>query len=335
MYYHLKGTVALACAAVFLAFGLAAGQARAAFVDCNTGGSIQAALDLGDTFVQFTGTCNEFVSIQNNRTVIQGASGIRANDVINGGVGVFAVQGAFFESLTIKGDSVIVSDGAQATFQDTTITETQFGVVFVRGATVRIRRSTLTPALVDDGNLSCGPICVGDNSFARIDDSTIIGATSDPIVGGALTLFRDSSVVLRGNNSVSNSGTEPAIGIFNDSSFRQDNSSGIGVATIDGGIEVFAMSYFDLRQAVVTGNVSVTLKSGLRVGSTVSGGDPRNIVINGNITLGQDSGLFVTSPGSTINGNVTCQDTQSSISGSFQGIGVVSCTDFSGKKIKK
>ena len=158
----------LFAAAALLTLGFPIDQARAAFVDCDAGESIQAALSTGDPFVEFTGTCNEFVSIVRDRTTIRGASGNPANDVINGGLTVFALQGNFIQSLTVTGNSVFVADGAQVNFTNVTVTDTQFGVFVIRGSNVIIQNSTMTPALVDDANLSCGPLCIGDNSFIAV-----------------------------------------------------------------------------------------------------------------------------------------------------------------------
>jgi hypothetical protein len=67
----------------------------------------------------------------------------------------------------------------------------------------------------------------------------------------------------------------------------------------------------------------------MRAGDLVYGGDPSLIEINGNIALSEDSALVVESPLVSINGDVTCQDSESSASGTFAGTGKNLCSGFS------
>lgn len=311
-------------------FGLLAGEARAVVIDCNTGGSIQTELDNGQTFIEFTGTCNEFVSIVHDATTIRGNSGNPASDVITGGMSIPGVTRVRIENLTINGSSLTISDGAFAIITNTTIANTDAGVFVVRNSGVRFDGSTLGPSLVDDEN-SCGPLCLISNSFARLVNTSVTGATNNPAIGAALILVRNSSLELRGGNTIVNTGTQFAIGVFGDSSVRQDNPSGLGTDVITGGIDVFGMSYFDLREATVTGNVSVGLHSVFRVGNLFSGDDPSLIVINGDISLSQDSAMTLASTLITINGTLTCADKESSIAAPGLPMGtfnVVGCTFF-------
>lgn len=395
-----------------------------AVVDCNLGGSVQREIDTGQSFIQFTGTCDEQLFVFKDGVSVQGVSGDRANDVISQGVLVLGANRTNFSDLTIKGlgggsvsvqssgdadfsnvvlsdlssiflvsnasasirdnsrlenltgsvvvvggaaididattikslgGSLIVGDGSTAEISNTTIedlgrglsfnngstvtmfdssvTDTNNGTFVVRGTNLTLTRTTLGPARIDDGNLSANPLSIGDNSNVRINNSTITGTTSDPIVGGAISLFRDSSVVLRGSNVVTNTGTEPAIGVFSDSSFRQGDPFDSGTATITGGILVDEASVFDLREAVVNGDVNVSLHSLLRVGSTSFGGDASLIRFNGNISVAEDSAMAVRAPGVVVNGNLSCADRESSVSGDFQVTGTIRrCTGFSGRR---
>ena len=254
-------------------------------VDCDAGGSIQSRIDAGDTFIDFTGTCNEFVFIQNDQTVIQGATGDPADAVISFGLLALGVQGLSFDSFTSNGDlsiqggsdatlinvvlagganlgnaasigifdstvtgsgdfavfgngelfmgsstidnlsgGIFVTGGANVQFNGTDITNTNNGVFVGRNASLRFRNGLMGPALVDDGNLSCNPLCASESASIRLDNVDIEGTNNDPIIGGAISLTRDSTLTLRGNSVVTNIGSQPAIGVFNDSSFRQDRS---------------------------------------------------------------------------------------------------------------
>ncbi len=397
----LSGTITkLGALAIGAATSLAALPA-AAVVNCDLGGSVQQALDQGQRFVQFTGTCNEQVQISENGVFLLGASGDRTRDVLAQGAFVLGATEVNFSDLSIKGlnsslglqsnssvsffnvaisevfslsasggstatfDSVTISglngsivitqgatadffgvtisdlaggltisDGANVRMFDSSITDTDNGTFVVRSASLRLVRANLGPSRVDDGNLSANPLSIGDNSNARIDNSTISGTTNDPIVGGALVLFRDASVVLRGANSVTNVGTQPAVGIFADSSFRQDDAFGAGTATIDGGILIEGGSYFDLREAEVTGDVNVSLRSALRVGSTDFGGDSNLIRFNNSINLSEGAALAVRAPGVVVAGNLACADRTSSVGGDFQVLGrTIRCRDFNGRRI--
>lgn len=363
-------------------------------VDCNAGQSIQSRINAGDTFIDFTGVCNEFVFIQNDQTVIQGFTGDPADAVISFGLLALGVQGISLDSFTADGnvsiqsgsnaslfnvvlaggaslgntasigifDSTVtgsgsfsvfrnaslfmggstiddlrggvnVTDGAEAQFSNTDITNTDNGVFVGRNGSLRFRDGLMGPALVDDGNLSCNPLCASDSASIRLDNVDIEGANNDPIVGGAISLTRNSTLTLRGTNVVTNDGSQPAIGVFNDSSVRQDRSGGSG-SQINGNVQVVNMSNVDIRAAVITGDVEVDLHSVFRLGSTSFAGDPENTVLTGNGTIGRDSAFVVEDPLVTVNGEITCLDRESSFSGGFTGVVKFNnCTDFDGRKL--
>ena len=159
--------------------------------------------------------------------------------------------------------------------------------------------------------------------------NTVNGATNDPFAGAALGIYRDSTVLLRGGNVITNSGTQAAVGVWNNSSLRQDNRSGRGRGQITGGVEVFNMSIFDTRQAIITGDVTVDVNSTMRVGSNLAADDASLMVINDAVHLSRDSAFWVGSPLVTINGDVTCADGESSVDGSFAGTGKNLCSGYS------
>lgn len=328
---YRMGLRTFALLGAFALSGLGAGQARAVTIDCNAGGSIQTEIDNGEFFIEFTGTCNEFVNVFRDGTTIRGISGNPASDVITGGMSIFGATRVFIENLTINGSSVGIQHGAYAFISNTTIENTQNGVFVVRNSSAVFNGSTLGPSLIDDGNLSCGPLCVGDNSSIELRNTTVTGNTSDPAISAAMTAFRDSSILVRGGNTIVNTGTEGAIGVFFDSSVRVDNPNHLDTDVITGRIEVFGMSYFDVREATITGNVSVSLHSVLRIASTEFGGNPALISINGDITLSEDSALRFFSGQPTFNGTLTCLDKESSVAapGPPQGVfNIVGCTGF-------
>lgn len=363
-------------------------------VDCNAGGSIQDELNRGNTFVEFTGTCDEFIFIQNDTTFIRGGSGDPALDVISFGLEASGAQQIFLQSFTTNGrlsirdgsdvnvfnvtmtrggsvgsaanadffdstvtgpgdfsvfdnanlfmdgskiDSlgggVFVTNGANALFRNTDITNTNNGVFAGRNASLRIRNSRLGPALIDDPVNSCNPLCATESASIRLDSVVIEGTNNDPGIGGALSLSRGVALTLRGDNVITNNGSQPAIGLFNDSSFRQDQASG-GATLINGDVQVTNMSYADFRSAVITGNVEVDLRSLLRLGSPGFGGDPANTVLTGDSTIGRDSAMVVEDPQVTVNGQITCLDRKSSFDGSFVGVVTFNnCTDFDGRRL--
>ena len=288
------------------------GPAWAVVVDCNSGGSIQAELNNGETQIDFSGTCNESVFVFNDGTRITGAD---------------------------PATSIII-DGAAVRVNGSTVQGGEFGFLIIRNSSARLDANTIGPA---SGltSASCAALCVGENSNLRMINTTVTANASNPAVGGPLILFRNSTATLRGGNVITNTGTEAAVGIFNHSYLRQDDptipdgGTSNGVDTFTGSqraLDIFSMSEADIRNAVVNGNTRVTLHSLLRIASENFGSDPNNIVFNGKVKLREDSGLRIDSPLVTMNGNIRCKDKTSNAQGEFQGTGKYkNCTDFDGE----
>jgi hypothetical protein len=203
-----------------LVLGLWSEHASAQVVDCDSGGSIQAALNSGQRVVEFTGTCNEIVLVFRDYAEIKGVSGNPALDVIAGGMRVPGSHEVLIENVTVSGDAFYITNGAYVTVRNSII-ETNYGFGLFRNAGAWLEGNTFGPALIDDG--SCAPICVGDSSYVRMQNNTVNGATNDPIAGAALGVYRDSTLLLRGGNVISNSGTQPVIAAWHNSSVRQDS----------------------------------------------------------------------------------------------------------------
>lgn len=329
--------------ALFVALSVVAlftGPAWAVVVDCNSGGSIQTELNNGETEIDFSGTCNEFVSVFNDGTRVTGADPLTS--IITGGLSINGTTRVRIENLTINGGSgLFISDGAAARVTGSTVQGMEFGFIINRNSSARLDGNTIGPS-VGGTSASCAALCVGENSNLRMTNTAVTANVSNPAVGGPLILFRNSTATLRGGNVITNTGTEAAVGIFNHSYLRQDDPSfpdgggtSNGVDTFTGSqraLDVFAMSQADVRNAVVNGNTRVTLHSLLRIASENFGSDPNNIVFNGKIRLREDSGLRIDSPLVTINGNIRCKDKTSNAAGEFQGTGKYkNCTDFDGK----
>ncbi|MEX0343481.1 MAG: hypothetical protein AB3N20_01065 [Rhizobiaceae bacterium] len=339
MYFFRTIYTFAAMIAVSVAMVLFAGPAWAVVVDCNSGGSIQTELNNGETQIDFSGTCNEFVSVFQDGTRITGAS--PATSIITGGMSINGVTRVRIENLTVDGGSgVFISDGAAARVNGSTFQAGEFGFIINRNSSARLDGNTIGPASGTTSS-SCAALCVGENSNLRMTNTTVTANASNPAVGGPLILFRNSTATLRGGNVITNTGTEAAVGIFNHSYLRQDDptipdgGTSNGVDTFTGSqraLDVFAMSQADIRNAVVNGNTRVTLHSLLRIASKNFGSDPNNIVFNGKVKLRQDSGLRIDSPLVTMNGNIRCKDKTSNAQGEFQGTGKYkNCTDFDGE----
>ena len=219
--------------------------------------------------------------------------------------------------------ALFITTGSTASIFNVTIEDTDNGMQVLRGSTALIGNSTFGPAKVDDANVSCNPICVGDNSEVRLNNTTIVGTNNDPGIGGAVSVFRQSSVRIRGNSSVTNNGSQPAVALFHNSSVRQDKGSSPPAAIV-GGISALG-SYVDFRNFSGTGDITGDLNSVVRLRGT----DPGNTsVVVGNITLNRDSSLDLGSPAPIVNGDIVCIDKESAASGSAGGTGERKCKSF-------
>ena len=312
-------------------------------LDCDGGDSINAELQAGETFVEFTGTCTEFVSVFQDGTEIRGVDD-PSTDIIDGGLSVVGATRVVIRDLTITGsdgdlgdgdNGIFITNGAYADFRNVEVSGTENGVVVTRNAALHLRDSALFPALADDANLSCNPLCVGDGSFARIDRSEITGDTDDPQIGGALVAFRDGAITIRGGTTIANTGTEPAVGIFADSSLRFDKAASGDNNVVDGDVSIFGQSFFQNGAGAITGDVTIDLNSTLRLGGEVFAGDSTAVSVDGDIVVKRDSNLIVDSPEVEINGDVTCEDRESSVDGSFEGNHkIIKCTGYSPSSAK-
>ena len=335
MFTYKRASRSLALIGASLVLGLwSTGASAQVFVDCGSPtppNSIQANIGLGNVTINVTGTCNETVFIGQSNVSISGAP----SAVITGGLFVDGATRVFLRDLTINnltgGGSVALVHGAFVQFTNTTMENLRNGVIVTRNSGALFANSTIGPALVDDPATSCA-LCALDGSNIRLVGTTVTGNANESGRGAAVSAVRNSSIVLRGGNTITNNGRIAAIGTFFDSSLRQDNIINPASDVINGGTDgaavlVGGLSLADFRQAVVNGDIVASEHSFLRFGSTLFG-DPSQLVINGNIDLSFDSGLSVLSPLVTINGDVNCADRESSLAGTFAGGGEINCTGF-------
>ena len=333
-------TFLLAAGHLFFAAGSVSAQSPV--IDCddpNTSSTaLQDAYKSGQYLIRFTGTCDEFLLIYRDDVYLLGDNPDPNQNVISGGATIQLAQDIKLENLRIEGDSLNIMDGAYALVKNIVVENTDFGVFIARNSGARLDNVTMGPSLVDDSNQACTPLCIGDNSHVRMFNSTVSGATSDPVIAGAVILYRQSSLLLRGGNTIANSGDQPALTVFGNSIISQDDFEGRGtdVITAGSGSAVLAsqMSSFDTREAVITGNIEVVRHSFMNVGGTFFGGDPNLMEINGDIELSEDSALTVTNPLVTINGAITCADDESSAAGSFAGSGTNACSGFDAQVVR-
>ncbi len=333
-------TCVAAAAVMFCAF--LPEHAKAQVIDCDdpatSSTALQDAIDTGQYLIEFTGTCEEDLGIYWDDIHLRGTNADPRQNVIDGEVNVGVTEDIVFENLKVTGNYFNVTNEAYVFMRDMVIEDTQNGVFIARNSGATMDNVTIGAALVDDGTLSCTPLCVGENSYVRMTNSTVNGATNDTAAGGAVTVYRDASLLLRGGNTITNSGSTAAIGVFADSSFRQDNSQGNGTDTISAGtgpaVSVFRTSTFDTREAVITGDIEVGQHSFMNVGSSVFGGDPSLMIIDGDIELSQDSALTTSSPLVNINGTISCDDDESSAAVDFAGTGTNTCSGFDAEVVR-
>lgn len=223
-------------------------------------------------------------------------------------------------SITGIRGGVFISEGAVAQIRHSSVTDTANGVQLFRSGTARFLNSHLGPATLDDGNVSCNPLCLFDNSHARIQGTTIEGSNFDPSIGGAVALFRDSSIVIRGAGSgITNTGTQPAIAVFHQSSLRQDGGGPVFASAGEVALALFGTAYGDVRGAALQGDATVDLRSVLRLRAPSR--------VDGDVRLSQGS-TFDATGAPLVNGAVICADRDSRLSGEVGGLGQRKCQRF-------
>ena len=243
-------------------------------VNCNSpSASIQNAVDSasGPTTIRFLGKCVEVVTITKDDITLDG-----------------------HDMGTVEG--TITFDGAQrGVVQNATVTGPGSGIVADHGASVLIQDNTIT-ANGDALDIYSPGVQVKNGSSAQIRDNTITDNTSDGVgvFNGAFALIKTNTIerngraspffeagiqvsraVVRGQGNIIRNNDYAGVEVFNFGSYRTgsfitavgqiDNDGPFEIidvgATGDVAAEIAQMSYLDLRQVLVTGNVFVGRKS--------------------------------------------------------------------------
>ncbi len=243
-------------------------------VNCNSPtATIQDAVDSasGPTTIRFLGVCDEVVTITKD-------------DITLDGHGMGTVSGT------------LNFDGAQrGVVQDATVTGPGSGIVADHGASVLIQDNTIT-ANGDALDIYSPGVQVKNGSSAQVRDNTITDNTSDGVgvFNGAFALIETNTIerngrafpffeagiqvsraVARGRGNIIRNNDYAGVEVFNFGSYRTgsfitavgqiDNDGPFEIIDVgltgDVAAEVAQMSYLDLRQVLITGNVFVSRKS--------------------------------------------------------------------------
>jgi hypothetical protein len=305
-------------------------------------GTIQQAVDAGKFTIQFTGTdCGPFVYIWHPLQLI-GTGTPRSTNVITQGITVEGATRVAIKRALIGGDTsnpdtsgVFLINGAHVTLRNVSVLPTVQGVNVVRGSFADIQLSVILGRAASTLN-DVSNVFVGDHSMIGLANTTI-SMNEDNGKIGTLDAGRNSSLVLRGANTITNTGSLAAISLHENSSLRQFDPGVDASPPVDGtpdaitgGIDISSKSVADVRDGTITGNVTVDLESVFRVsgGDGFFGAEPQDIVITGNITASRGSSIAFESNLPTVMGNVTCSDGSSHLSGSPTITGTTSCTGF-------
>ncbi len=249
---HMKRLAALAVTSLIMGLFLipapAVSQAPFIVVNCNSpNASIQDAVDSasGPTTIRFLGVCDEVVTITKD-------------DITLDGHGMGTVSGT------------IIFDGAhRGVVQNATVTGPGGGIVANNAASVLIQDNMIVDNVGGDG------VGVFNGSFARIFRNTITGNGRAALFEAGIQVAR---AVARGQGNTIDNNDYAGIEVFNFGTYRtgtfisEDDPDNNGVfETISVGasgiiaVELGQMSFVDVRQVFITGNVDVGRKSMLQI----------------------------------------------------------------------
>jgi len=322
--------------------------ARAATtIDCDADpGALETELEtvFSDFDYEIDGTCtapnNGVIDIINFSIRIRDFSGsagtIDANvNIIRSNVRMNEVD--FSANAT---DRVLVTDNSVLRYLNGSAGNSSGGVSFslFRNSSLDLQNSFLGPA-----STFCTPVCIGDNSHARLINTTVEGNDNDfDFFGATVQAFRDSSLLIQQGTQISNSGTAPAIGVNSSSFFRIQNSSGNAAnsPTVSGGIDISQDSRGEVRAGTVNDSnsrhaINIGGKSTLLIPPAGTFG-AEAVTINGGsgttseaILADADALLEIFDDNLTVTaGTVDCQDTARLLDSSFSSAAGVNCRNF-------
>ena len=279
----VKRMAALGFAAVFL--WVAPAQAQF-FVDCDAGDSIQDALDaqewLPSADVEFTGTCEELVTVRHDRASIVGIDGA----TLIGRIRVFGPSNVALRDFTVTGENDgLTIAGGRARIRNVNINGNEgVGITGVDGATIR-----LTDCWVADNQAAHGVVL--NHSTLRMANTHILG---HPDLG--IAAFDNSTVISNGGSVGDN---HRGIFLSNGSTLNLDGTH-VTDNVIDG-VLMATGSNAVLVGPVLTRNGGHGIDVGLNSSADIS---------EGLITDNGESGVYVTShsivrlTGTEVSGNV-------------------------------
>jgi Right handed beta helix region len=249
-----------------------AGLIKVVTINCSAGSSIGGAIAAEggkqSLELRIQGNCPEHVLIKRDDITLQGDGG---GATITGSVTIDTGRRAAIVDLTVTnaaGDGVTVVNGGSATVRGSHIVDNGgYGVTVRNGSFARVEESFLSRnggpgtqvsgLFVVSGSMALGlrntmagntnaGIEVGENSTYRSEGDIV---TSSPNGRVTLDVFRASLAELRGVTATGN------VDVNQQSQFQARNVAGFVGSTINGNINVGALSFMRLRTGVMhTGN---------------------------------------------------------------------------------
>ena len=323
-----------------------AAEALSTTVNCPAQ-SIAAAVNAGFDEITIVGTCTEDVGIQQDDVTLQGGG---AGGTVIGELSVTGARRVTIQNLTVRGGSgsgIAAADGAAVAVTnvtidgvaDTGISATNGSFINVNGATVQnsgggvgisvdmgaqaviagstIRNNSDTGISVLRGGIltladttitgSPEGLALNTHTMGWLNGNTISTSVSDD--SSALDLNWGSTARMNGGNKLTSAGH--ALFMRQGTTLNQRNGD-----AINGPVLIGALSNAEFRDVSITGNVQVVDHSLLRIKD--QSGSLSHVSLAGNTAVSEDSGLnFIKEQGDQrvrVVGNITCADTESSIS---------------------
>lgn len=226
---------------------------------------------VGSTTIRFSGECVEVVTITKDDITLDGEDlGMVLGTITFDGAQRGVVRNA---TVTGPGSGIVVDHGASVLIQDNTITANgdaldiySPGVQVKNASSAQVRDNTITD------NTSDG-VGVFNGAFALIETNTIErNGRASPFFEAGIQVSR---AVVRGKGNIIRNNDYAGVEVFNFGTYRTGSFiTAVGQIDNDGPFEIIdvgangvvaadiaQMSYLDLRQVLITGNVFVGLKS--------------------------------------------------------------------------
>ena len=259
------------------------------------GAALANASPGGRLTITVNGNCMEDVTIERDRVTLKDGT-VSGTGAMQPVIQIIGARGIVIDNMTVQNGAthgVFANNNADVTITNSTVqNNAQDGVQLRWGAFGDIRSSTIS------GNAECA-VSPRDGANVLLTNNPLV-TTAQPDAGICSTIgaYRTTTVRLAGGNTITNTGGGAAMDIIQGSAVRAQS----GVDTIMGQVFISRLANVDLRNANITGNISVTNGAWLRVRtpSSVTG----NIFID-SMSLAQFQGV------PSINGPVICGSSQS------------------------